>query len=61
MKDLFDYFRKRDLTGKPVKNDLGRNFYGEIHMIFQNGKFVHTRDWQTNDIAMVVESKVADK
>lgn len=61
MKELFEYFRQRDIKGRPFKNDSGKNFFGEVHMIFQNGKFVHTRDWQTNDVAMIVESKVAEK
>jgi hypothetical protein len=57
MKDLFEYFRKRAALNKPLRNDLGENFFGEVHLIFQNGKPIHTRDWQMNDVAMVVESK----
>lgn len=58
MKYLFEYFKKREKEGKPIKNDLGTNFFGEIHLIFNDGKPVHTRDWQMKeDIAMVVESK----
>jgi len=57
MKDLFEYFRKRASLNKPLRNDLGENFFGEVHLIFQNGKPIHTRDWQMNDVAMVVESK----
>lgn len=57
MKDLFDYLRKRDASGKPFLNHEGRKFFGEVHMIFNDGKVVHTRDWQMNDVAMVVESK----
>lgn len=57
MKDLFDYFRKRDREGKPFINAEGKKFFGEVHMIFNDGKIVHTRDWTQNDMAMVVESK----
>lgn len=57
MRDLFDYFRKRDAAGKPFLNADGKKFFGEVHMIFTDGRIVHTRDWQTNDVAMVVESK----
>ena len=38
-------------------NAEGKKFFGEVHMIFNDGKVVHTRDWQMNDVAMVVESK----
>lgn len=57
MKELFEYFRKREALNKPLKNAEGKNFFGEVHMIFNDGKPVHTRDWQMNDVAMVVESK----
>ena len=57
MKELFDYFKKREMTGKPFINTDGKKFFGEVHMIFNEGKIVHTRDWQMNDVAMVVESK----
>jgi hypothetical protein len=57
MKDLFAYFKEREKRGLPIKNDAGKNFFGEIHMIFNDGKPVHTRDWQLTDTAMVVESK----
>ena len=57
MKDLFDYLRKRDVAGKPFLNADGKKFFGEVHMILNDGKIVHTRDWQMNDVAMVVESK----
>ena len=55
MKDLFDYLRKRE--GKVFLNADGKKFFGEVHLIINDGKIVHTRDWQMNDIAMVVESK----
>ncbi len=57
MRELFDYFRKRDKEGKFFLNAEGKKFFGEIHLIVNDGKIVHTRDWQTNDIAMIVESK----
>jgi hypothetical protein len=57
MKDLFEYFRKRQDIGKPFLNSDGKKFFGEVHMIFNDGKVVHTRDWQMNDLSMVVESK----
>jgi len=57
MKELFEYFRKRKAMNKPVLNADGEKFFGEIHMIFNDGQFIHTRNWQTNDVAMVVESK----
>ena len=57
MKDLFEYFKKRDFAKKPFLNAEGQRFFGEVHMIFNDGKVVHTRDWQMNDVAMVVESK----
>jgi hypothetical protein len=57
MKDLFEYFRKREAQGKHILNDAGKKFFGEVHMIFNDGKPVHTREWQMNDVAMVVESK----
>jgi hypothetical protein len=58
MKDLFAYFKEREKRKMPIKNDKGDNFFGEIHMIFNDGKPVHTRDWQLkDDMAMVVESK----
>jgi hypothetical protein len=57
MKDLFEYFRKRERDGKPITNTEGKKFFGEVHMIFNDGKPVHTREWQMNDVAMVVESK----
>jgi len=57
MKDLFEYFRSREAKGKPFLNSEGKKFFGEVHMIFNEGKVVHTRDWNMNDLAMVVESK----
>ena len=57
MKDLFEYFKKREELNRPILNAEGKKFFGEIHMIFNDGKPVHTRDWQMNDVAMVVESK----
>ena len=57
MKDLFEYFRKREMTGSPFINGDGKRFFGEVHMIFSDGKIVHTREWQMNDVAMVIESK----
>jgi len=43
MKDLFEYFRKRESQGKPILNAEGKKFFGEVHMIFNDGKPVHTR------------------
>lgn len=57
MKELFEYFKKRELDGKPILNSEGKRFFGEVHMIFNDGKPVHTRNWQLDEIAMVVESK----
>ena len=57
MKDLFDYMRKRDAKGELFLNSEGKKFFGEVHVIFNDGKVVHTRDWQMNDVAMVVEKK----
>ena len=57
MKDLFNYMRNRDVKGELFLNSEGKKFFGEIHVIFNDGKVVHTRDWQMNDVAMVVESK----
>ena len=45
------------MKGEPFLNVEGKKFFGEVHMIFNNGKVVRTRDWQMNDVAMVVESK----
>ena len=57
MKDLFNYMRNRDVKGELFLNSEGKKFFGEVHIIFNDGKVVHTRDWQMNDVAMVVESK----
>jgi len=57
MKDLFNYMRNRDVKGELFLNSEGKKFFGEVHMIFNDGKVVHTRDWQMNDVAMVVEKK----
>ena len=57
MKDLFNYMRNRDVKGKLFLNSEGKKFFGEVRMIFNDGKVVHTQDWQMNDVAMVVEKK----
>jgi len=57
MKDLFEYFKRRTEHNKYILNAEGKKFFGEIHMIFVDGKLVHTRDWQVNDVAMIIESR----
>ena len=57
MKDLFEYFKKREREGKPLLNSEGKKFFGEFHMIFGDGKIIHTRDWQDKELGVVVESK----
>lgn len=57
MKELFEYLKKREASGKLVMGPDGKPFYGQTRFIFNAGKPVHTEDWTVGDIALIISSR----